>query len=319
VRTLLAASLVVACGAPGPTRNHMLTTPVGLADVHAPHLQIVVYARDGVRGVWLDTGEATPLGDADVTVIDEDTTVSTRGDGLTILRGTEERRVGGVKVTRGTLHVSPSGKRLAFAADLGTASEVGAPASELVVIDIDDAAVRHIPIPTAGPERDRSLSFAWSDDDRLVAKYGDDPPYRVDAASGTLTVIDVTSWESERARRDPLTCIDEGVRLETRARKRELEVVLVPIAAREDPENLSGLEPRVLAVATDYPYPYHGDGAVNLGKPSPTPLQLDFFTPDCRHAVFDLEGRVYVIEVATGRVAFVTGGWSAALARPRQP
>lgn len=300
---------IAACGPPRPKYNHMYTAAVKLADLDPPELTIYVpYHDSGPARVYLKSGVVAPLVGEHATLIDDVTTLHIDNGTYVIRRDGHETIVPGVSSTRKPV-VSPDGEKLA------TSETDSNGRVELVVITIADGTARRFLLNRAPS----NVPLAWPDNDAVLAqldKY--EPPVRVDLATGAITVAAKSAFENAAYAPDPLSCPSHGFRLEKRSKGRRTDIVLIPSAGIANPEEVASLESRVIASASNHPAPFGGDGAVNLGKKAPMELGLLAVTPDCRHALFTLEGRVNLLEIATGRYAFVVSGWYAEIPRMRR-
>ncbi len=304
---------VAACGSgQRHTRNHMISSAVHLDELRAPHIMAIVRSSDGLNRVWLDTGIAATIpGGSDAFIVDTDTTIYVENGSYVI------RRVGEAAVT---IEATTSSPRLERSGD-GNYVVALTGANALAIVAVADLSVRPVSLPFSLVHREQPLRLDWDTATVLLAQR-DDTAFAIDVAAGTVEpttarqgprVIDLTVLGAEQ-----LTCNDAGIRIEQRREKNRIDIVRVPLAGAANPETLGDVEPRVLVSATNYDSPWHGDGAVNFGKPTPTPLSLDAVTPDCRYALFSLEGRVYVVETITGRYAALASGRSAEIPRTRQ-
>lgn len=301
-------ALVVACGPPHKKYNQMYTAPVRLADLDPPELTIYVPYHDaGPALVYLKSGLVAPMLGDHATLIDSTTTLHVDNGAYVIRRDGNEVVVPGVSSTRKPV-VAPNGNQFATS-ETGSNGRV-----ELVVVQIADGTSRRYLLDRAPSD----VPLAWQDDTSVLAlidKY--EPPIRIDLASGAITAAPKSAFENAAYVPDPLSCPARGFRLEKRTHGRRTDIVLIPSAGVTTPERVASLENRVVASATNYPPGFGGDGAVNLGKKAPMELAVLAVTPDCRHALFTLEGRVNLLEIATGRYAFVVSGWYAEIPRIR--
>ncbi|HUS29717.1 MAG TPA: hypothetical protein VMZ53_14535, partial [Kofleriaceae bacterium] len=174
-----------------------------------------------------------------------------------------------------------------------------------------DGTVRRFDVP-AGPARDQHLGMHWAPtSDAVIVDY--DTSASLDIVTGALTPLAKADEMQWLERRSPgLACQTKGFVLEERQQNHEQQIVLLPTASTTNPEQLSSLETRVLVRATDKSG-HSGDGAINLGKKNPEPLSLDAVLPSCEHFLFSLEGKTFVGNIATGKIAFVAFGWGAVL------
>ena len=304
---------VAACGGgQRHTRNHMISSAVHLDELGAPHILAVVRSSDGLNRVWLDTGIAATIpGGSDAFVVDTDTTIYVE-NGMYVIR-----RIGEAAVT---IETTASSSRLRQSGD-GSYVVAVTSTNGLAIISTADLSVRPVMVPFSPAQTERELALDWDSATVLLARR-DDMTFAIDVATGAV--------EPTSARHSPrpsgftglgaesLSCEDAGIRIEQRRANKRTDLVRVPLAGAASPETLGDIEPRVLVSATNYDSPWHGDGAMNLGKPTPTPLSLDAVTPDCRYALFSLEGRVYVLDVASGRYAALASGRSAEIPRTRR-
>lgn len=288
--------VLAACGGKSYT-NQVETPRVTLADVHAPHVAVIVQTSSGLKRVWLDTGKSQDIsGDPNATAIDGSTILRKEAGQYVIERGGARTIVDGVDAAKYEL-VSPDRKLIAFTEE-----------QTIVTITVADAAVRRYPLaksPTYG-----MIGFWWepTSDALLISHNGSS---RLDLATGAESPIDKINIDLTDEH-PTLECAAGGFRLEKKIAKREQQIVLVPMASPKDPETLTSFDTKVLVRATDRTG-HLGDGAINLGKKNPEPLQLELVLPSCEYFLFELEGKLYIGEVATGRIAYVTNGWAPVL------
>lgn len=287
--------VLAACG--GKTySNHVETPRVTLAEVHAPHVAVVVQTSGGLKRVWLDTGKSQDIStDPNATPIDSTTILRKEAGQYVIERGGARTVVDGVDAAKYEA-VSPDRKLIALAED-----------QSIVTITVADASVKRYPLASggAGP-----AGFQWeATSDALLLTSN---RTRLDLATGAETQVEKVDYRRLVDPHPTLDCPAGGFTLEKKDAHGEQQIVLVPTASAHDPETLSSLESRVIVRATDKTG-HGGDGAINLGKKNPEPLRLRVVLPSCEHFLFELEGKLYIGEVATGRIAYVTNGWSPVL------
>jgi hypothetical protein len=213
----------------------------------------------------------------------------------------------------GGVAVSKDGRRFAVEQD----------GAEIAIVSIADATVQRVPVPpgTAITGSGARLSFTWSRDGASLLVLHDGDRFRLDLATGARTPLDALDWKVNETQ-EPTECPARGLRLERRWARGQQQIALVPLAGANDPEHMASIAERVLVSATNYPNPWTGDGAINMGKKRPEALVLASFTPACDYFVFALEGRVYLGSVATGRFAFLMYGnpvWLPASPLPGAP
>jgi len=299
MRAAVAAAVIAAgCGG-GHWTNTVQTPRATLAEVGAPHLAVVVASEHGLSRVFLDTGHAETLTEnTDAMAIDAATLLLIEDGHYVIERGTTRIAVDGVAAPHLAL-VAPDRRHLATTED-----------RTIVVIDVADGKVARHPIAARGSVTNSSLNIAWAPTSDAVIVDDDGAYLRLDLASGAVSPADKLDYRLT-SQSDALTCPARGFKLERRWTHGQ-QIILVPIASTASPEELSAVESRVLVEATDLPS-RGGDGAINLGKKQPQPLGLGVLTPSCEHFVFDLEGKVYVGSIATGRIAYLAPGWGPVL------
>lgn len=301
--------LLLAACAGRPSDNTMVTPPSRLAEVQPP--AEVVFASNGIAlyrvtladgqaSKYSDDPDAKPLPGGALLHIEDKHYVIERGATRTVVQGIEAKNYG----------LSPDRKWIAI---LGDSTDGTHTLYDLVVISTADGTVRKFPLVWNGVGNAPYVGTRWAPASDAVF-YKDDSWHRLDIGSGAVTpadkvderMLDDVSLLLERQTR-PLECPAKGVSIEQRWEGHQQRVVLVPIAASADPENLSAVKERILVAATDYPGP-HGDGAINLGKKWPDSLSVATFTKSCTHYLFELEGKIYVGNVATGAYAFLITG-----------
>jgi hypothetical protein len=295
---VVAAVITAGCGG-GHWTNTLKTPRTTLAEVGAPHLAVVVASEHGLSRVYLDTGHAETLTDnTDAIAIDAATLLLVEAGHYVIERGTTRIPVDAVLAKHRPV-VAPDRRHLVTTED-----------RTIVVIDVADGKVARHAIAASGPGNNSALSIAWAPTSDAVIVDDDGAYQRLDLASGALSPADKLDYRGP-SQSDALTCPAKGFKLERRWTHGQ-QIILVPTASTASPEELSAVESRVLVEATDLPS-RGGDGAINLGKKQPEPLGLGVLTPSCEHFVFDLEGKVYVGSIATGRIAYLAPGWGAVL------
>ena len=298
-RWLLVAALA-ACGGKDRWDNHVTTPRATLADVGPPHVPIVVYTSGGLYRMFLDTGARESVAGSDHAIpLDATSLLDVVGGVYVVTRAGADKLVIENMTPQNYTDVAPDRKHIALAEE-----------HTIVVASLVDGTVKRFDVP-AGAARSSQLGFHWAGNDSIYVTY--DTTQSLDIATGTLTPVakpDEMKWLM--AHSDDFPCPAKGFVLQQRTKGGRQEIVMVPTASTTDPEHLASLETRVLVQATDKSG-HSGDGAINLGKKNPEPLSLDGLLPSCTHFVFSLEGKTYVGNIETGKIAFVTFGWSAVL------
>ncbi|MGN6104460.1 MAG: hypothetical protein ACTHU0_05095 [Kofleriaceae bacterium] len=307
-RALPFALALAACGARARD-NTMITQPSRLAEVAAPPEVVFAANGSGLFSVRLsDASSELVSPDADAKPLPGGGLLHVEAGRYVIERGKD--RIGVADVEAKTYGLSPDRNWIAILAD----SAGGAHAAyDLVVISTTDGSVRRFPLLWDGVGNAPYVGTRWAEASDAVF-YNDDRWHRLDVATGAVTPADKVDAKKlndfagllERSSR-PLACTAKGVSLEQRWEGREQRVVLVPIAASADPENLSAVDERILVAATDRPGP-SGDGAINLGKKRPGSLSVATFTKTCSHYLFELEGGIYIGNIDTGHYALLFRG-----------
>lgn len=287
--------LLAACG--GKSYSNNVETPrVTLEEVHAPHVAVLVQTSGGLKRVWLDSGKSQDISaDPNATAIDSTTILRKEAGQYIIERGGARTVVDGVDAAKYEA-VSPDRKLIAFAED-----------QNIVTITVADASVKRYPL-AGGSAAPGGFQWEPTSDALLITSNRS----RLDLATGTETPVEKIDYRQLMDPHPTLECPAGGFKLEKKIAKDEQQIVLVPTASKNDPETLSSFETRVIVRATDRSG-HVGDGAINLGKKNPEPLHLGAVLPSCEHFLFELEGKLYIGEVATGRIAYVTNGWSPVL------
>jgi hypothetical protein len=295
--------LLAACGA-RPSDNTMITQPSRLAEIAAPPEVVFAANGGGLYRVRLSDAsaelvsqdrDAMPLPDGGLLHVEDKHYVIERGKSRIVVDGIEAKNYS----------LSPDHKWIAILGDSAGGEHA---AYDLVVISTTDGTVRRFPLVWNGTGNAPYVGTRWAPASDAVF-YKDDSWHRLDITSGAVTEPDKVDTKNlddiapllERST-DPLTCPTKGVSIEQRWEANQQRVVLVPIAASADPENLSAVRERVLVAATDRPGP-SGDGAINLGKKRPDSLSVAMLTKSCSHYLFQLEGAIYVGNIETGRYA----------------
>jgi hypothetical protein len=182
-------------------------------------------------------------------------------------------------------------------------SQSAPPSWQVVVIATADGTVRRFPLPSsATPGRFVRVRF---DGDVLLVN--DDTWQRLDLATGTLHPADGPEWPRFKDEEYSIDCPARGLRLERRVRGDRQVIALTSTATAGDPERIASVDSRTLVSATDISGP-GGDGAITMAWKHPEPLLPLSFTSACTHFVFELEQRVYVGDVASGKFALVAAG-----------
>ncbi|HTL31601.1 MAG TPA: hypothetical protein VL326_00675 [Kofleriaceae bacterium] len=301
-RLFVSVSLVAlsSCGGPDRWNNNVTTPRATLAEVAAPHVPIVVHTSGGLYRMFLDTGSREAVVASDSAIpLDATSLLDIEAGHYVVTRTGAPKLVIENMTPQHYVDVAPDHKHIALAEE-----------HTIVVASLIDGAVKRYDVP-AGAARDQTLGFHWATANTLLFRY--DETAELDIATGTITPVAKDDWSSWLVQHSPdVECREHGFVLQERTRKGHQEIVLVPTASTANPEELSSLETRVLVQATDKDG-HHGDGAINLGKKNPEPLSLELLLPSCEHFVFSLEGKTYIGNIATGKIAFVGFGWGAVL------
>lgn len=300
--------LLAACGARA-SDNTMITEPSRLAEIAAPPEVVFAANGSGLYRVRLSDADSQLVSmDPDAKPLPDDGLLHVEDKHYVIERGKARIVVDGVEVKNYGL--SPDHRWIAILNDSAGGERA---AYDLVVISTADGTVRKFPLVWNGIGNAPYVGTRWAPASDAIF-YKDDRWHRLDITTGAVTEPDKVDTKNlddiapllERST-DPLACPSKGVSIEQRWEGNQQRVVLVPIAASADPENLSAVRERILVAATDRPGP-SGDGAINLGKKRPDSLSVAMLTKSCSHYLFQLEGAIYVGNIETGRYAFLFRG-----------
>lgn len=299
-RALVLVALA-SCGGKDRWDNQVTTPRATLADVGPPHVQVIVHTSGGLYRVFLDTGARESVAASETAIpLDANSLLDIEAGHYVVTRtGADKLVIEGMTPQHYT-DVAPDHKHLALVEE-----------HTVVIGDLTDGSVHRFDVP-AGPARDQTLGMHWAPtSDAVIVKY--DESASLDIKTGAITPIAKPNDLDWLVGRSPdLACQTKGFVLQERTKGGHQQIVLVPTASTSDPEHLASLDTRVLVDATDKSG-HSGDGAINLGKKNPEPLSLDALLPSCEHFVFSLEGKTYVGNIATGKIAFVSFGWAAVL------
>jgi len=298
-RLLFLGVVIASCGGPERWNNNVTTPRATLAEVAPPHVPVVVRTSGGLFRMFLDTGSRQSITATDAAVpLDATSLLDVEAGHYVVTRPDAPKLVIEEMTPQNYVDVAPDRKHIALAEG-----------HTIVVADVLTGAVRRYDLPEQGGEASR---IHWLTSQSLYVHT--DTTIDLDITTGVITPsagVDELEWLMAGYSPD-LPCPAKGFVLQKRTGHGRQEIVLVPTASAADPETLTSLETRVLVQTTDKSG-HSGDGAINLGKKNPEPLSLDALLPSCEHFVFSLEGKTFVGNIATGKIAFVGFGWGAIL------
>ncbi len=290
--TVAVVALLAACPFPEPTSrrsepvrdNKLVSKPVTIAELAPATGSVLVTTRDGLARV--------PLDGTRVTIIDTIPGAMTPDGAIRIHRSggryrvrtdNDELEVPDLVATDIGFLMAPDGRHVATAAE--TADGV-----RLAIISIGDATGRTFPLAM-----DKVWLHRWADDGSALFHRldGHDAWHRVDVATGAVT-------EARPPVRTPppdgsASCPEKGFRIRVDYRAKRQRIVIDPTATQANPEELSGVRPRILVEAENRSFFERG--------PNPGQITGLKVIKPCDHFMFDFGGWVYLGEVATGRFA----------------
>lgn len=271
--------------------NQLVSKPVTIAQLAPAAGSVLVRSRDGLVRVPLDGTPGTII-DSIPGAMTTDGSIRIHKSGATYVVRTDdgERVVPDLVATDIGFRMAPDDRHVATAAETPATSALNPTAVQLAIISLTDATARIYPLPM-----DAFWQHRWADDGSAFfhRDSGADIWRRVDLATGAIT-------EARPPIRTPdpdgsVDCPAKGFRLRIDIRGKRQRIVMDPIATQANPEELSGVQPRLLVEAENLAYDRLRDAPAMLGH-----LML---TKPCDLYMFDFGGWVYVGEVAGGRFA----------------
>lgn len=293
---LFLGALAVSALACGTNKdNHLLSGPNQLSEVHGPNEDVMVQGRNGSL-------YRLNLSDASMTLVGPPAAASSE-DSLVriyfedpmyvVVSEAGERRVEGVP--KGEPKLSPDNSKFFV---LPKEPLLDLDGQEIWVVTVADGSFQHFKI---GPH---DLFVEWSaNSEAVLYRNGLHVEQQIDATTGVPSdALPRGSYEPVAAAEAPSLCEAHGFDLGMKDSGGKVKIILVPtedksVVAKPRFSNL----PRVLVVATSYPWSAHSRGF-------PDSLASYGFTKSCTHHLFTLGRKIYLGNLATGTYAYLASG-----------